>query len=645
MELPVTFERVICQYSLIRIGERVPLSRAFRVMVCALLAVSVLALGFRPQIGKPQTATIIVPTDYPTIQEAINGASGGDTIYVLNGEYRENVVVNKTVSLIGESESATIIDGRGVGTVVHVVANNVTVRGFTIQHGSSGFHYDYGYSGIQLYHSSGGNISHNIIRYNYVGIFLQASGNNALTENSAYGNTYDFAAKGDRLAHFTNYVDTSNTVNGKPIYYLVGESSKTYGPESNAGAVYLINCENITLRGLTLSRNYYGAFLWNTRGSKVEEVSAFDNYRSGVFLERSSGIRISDCAMSGHLWHGVGLVDSYGNELAGNSIAGNWNEGIYSYDSDNNRILSNIITDGMRGIYLDKSNNTLISGNTVAHAYTGATIYSAYCTFSNNTVKENSEGMVMSTSHNVVYHNNFIRNGRQVLLVNQYANTWDNGYPSGGNYWSDYTGSDSNWGPNQNLTGSDGIGDTHYVIGANNRDRYPLMNPYTIPDIAVAKIAVSKTVAERGCVLSIVVTLENQANKVEFSSVTLYINAVAFASRTVMLAGGRTAVTFEWNTTSCAVGTYTIAALATPVRNEEDTADNGLTYGSIVVSIAGDVDGDLNVDVVDIVGITCIYGYRMSNAHFNANSDLDEDGIIGIFDVVKCVGHYGQKCP
>jgi parallel beta-helix repeat protein len=272
-------------------------------------------------------------------------------------------------------------------------------------------------------------------------------------------------------------------------------------------------------------------------------------------------------------------------------------------------------------------------------------IYSAYCIFLNNNVKENSEGIVMSTSHNVIYHNNFIRNGKQVLPVNQYANTWDNGYPSGGNYWSDYTGLDSYWGPDQNLIGSDGIGDTHYAIGAKNHDRYPLMNPYTLPDVAVVEIAASKTVAERGCVLTIVVTVENQANKVEFSSVTLYINAVAFASKTVMLASGRTAVVFEWNTTSCAIGAYTIAALVTPVRNEEDTADNGLTYGSIVVSIAGDVDGDFNVDLVDIVGITCIYGYQIGNAHFKANSDLDGDGIIGIFDVVKCVRHYGQRCP
>jgi hypothetical protein len=61
------------------------------------------------------------------------------------------------------------------------------------------------------------------------------------------------------------------------------------------------------------------------------------------------------------------------------------------------------------------------------------------------------------------------------------VNTWDDGYPSGGNYWSDYAGVDLFSGPYQNQTGSDGIGDTPYFIRANNTDNYPLMNPYLIP--------------------------------------------------------------------------------------------------------------------------------------------------------------------
>jgi len=62
-----------------------------------------------------------------------------------------------------------------------------------------------------------------------------------------------------------------------------------------------------------------------------------------------------------------------------------------------------------------------------------------------------------------------------------YENIWDDGYPSGGNYWSNYTGLDLFSGPYQNETGGDGIGDTPYVIDADNVDHYPLMAPYTPP--------------------------------------------------------------------------------------------------------------------------------------------------------------------
>jgi len=67
----------------------------------------------------------------------------------------------------------------------------------------------------------------------------------------------------------------------------------------------------------------------------------------------------------------------------------------------------------------------------------------------------------------MIYHNNFISNAIQVhVYTNGYADVWDNGYPSGENYCCDYNGTDSN---------QDSIGDTPYIIDANNRDRYPLM--------------------------------------------------------------------------------------------------------------------------------------------------------------------------
>jgi len=85
------------------------------------------------------------------------------------------------------------------------------------------------------------------------------------------------------------------------------------------------------------------------------------------------------------------------------------------------------------------------------------------------------------SSNNVFCHNNFINNTYQVYTSNS-VNVWDDGYPSGGNYWSDYTGVDLFSGPYQNKTKSDGIGDAPYIIDVNNTDRYPLMAPFTAFD-------------------------------------------------------------------------------------------------------------------------------------------------------------------
>jgi len=82
---------------------------------------------------------------------------------------------------------------------------------------------------------------------------------------------------------------------------------------------------------------------------------------------------------------------------------------------------------------------------------------------------------VTSASDNTIYHNNFINNSENGF--DDSSNIWNDSYPSGGNFWSDYTGSDNNHGPDQNLSGGDGIGDTPYDInGDGNQDSYPFMS-------------------------------------------------------------------------------------------------------------------------------------------------------------------------
>jgi len=79
---------------------------------------------------------IVVPDDYGSIQEAINNASDGQTIYVRSGVYYERLIINKTLRIIGESRETTIIQGNG-GILVKILSNNVTFSGFWLRAGKT----------------------------------------------------------------------------------------------------------------------------------------------------------------------------------------------------------------------------------------------------------------------------------------------------------------------------------------------------------------------------------------------------------------------------------------------------------------------------------------------------------------------------
>ncbi|MCK4434951.1 hypothetical protein KAU92_05620, partial [Candidatus Bathyarchaeota archaeon] len=125
---------------------------------------------------------------------------------------------------------------------------------------------------------------------------------------------------------------------------------------------------------------------------------------------------------------------------------------------------------------------------------------------------------------------------------------------------------------------------------------------------------------------------------------TVYANGTATSTTLVLLCGNNSKkVTITWNTTGWSKGNYTISAYAEPVPGETDLSDNNFTDGWIFVTIPGDVDGDRDVDIYDVVKITGIYGSKRGDPQFNPNSDLDDDGQIKIYDVVRCTSHYEQE--
>jgi len=305
---------------------------------------SVFALAYNVQSVRAKVIT--VPDDYPTIQQAVDAASLGDTIFVRAGTYHENVFIGKTVMLVGEDRNTTVIDGNGdYRRPVYINAENVLVTRFTIRNSR----FEFTYAGIGLYSASSCNISGNIITANFDGIFATYSFNNTISNNIFDGNNWNGVHIRDGC---TNNVIISNTI---------------------------------------------------------------QNNRNGMSLEFTTNNYVLENYIAYHEWDGIDIMGSRENTVIGNTIKYCFT-GLYTGSKDDNM--------------------------------------------------------------NVIYHNSFMYNTYQVTCYS-YPNTWDNGYPSGGNYWSNYGGSDFKSGPYQNETGEDGLGDTKYGMGEGNVDNYPLMKPYT----------------------------------------------------------------------------------------------------------------------------------------------------------------------
>jgi parallel beta-helix repeat protein len=140
----------------------------------------------------------------------------------------------------------------------------------------------------------------------------------------------------------------------------------------------------------------------------------------------------------------------------------------------NIRIQGNNITANRWGILLEGAEDSNIYKNNIRDNSEGITLVEAdgISVFENN-IENNTRGVTVARiGGNLFYCNNFINNTDQVYIIGSphCVNSWDKDVPSGGNYWSDYNGVDSN---------GDGLGDTPYIIDADNQDRYPLINRWT----------------------------------------------------------------------------------------------------------------------------------------------------------------------
>jgi parallel beta-helix repeat protein len=178
--------------------------------------------------------------------------------------------------------------------------------------------------------------------------------------------------------------------------------------------------------------------------------------------------------------NGENLLNS---TISKNNICGN-GDSVYLQNISGTHFSDNYLADnGGPVLYVLVADNCYFSGNNIVNSL-DCGIKARGCNnslFSENEIKNNSLGIMLELSyHNKFHRNNLINNTQQVYATDS-ANYWDDGYPSGGNYWSDYAGSDLYGGPFQNETGSDGLGDVPYFMDDCNQDNYPIMSPMQSP--------------------------------------------------------------------------------------------------------------------------------------------------------------------
>ncbi|HXX88007.1 MAG TPA: NosD domain-containing protein [Candidatus Acidoferrum sp.] len=448
------------------------MKKAVSVIFVTLLFTSMLLFSFNMRSVRG-TTTIHVPDDYPTIQAAINAANDGDTVFVRTGTYYENVIINKTISLIGEYPSLTIING-SLGDVISVSADNVQIYDLHITFGLRGVHID---------DATGTVIANNLIDYNNVGIELD------------YANGTDIA---------NNLFDHN------------GDS-----------AIYL----------------YY----------------------------------------------------SLGNTIVGNTI----------------------------------SNTT--------GSYSSTPFRAQY------------------SNGSLIYHNNFVYSSWDPLAIVQSFNKWDDGYPTGGNYWVNYNTTDLYNGPYQNITGSDGIGDLpFYIPWSGEIDHYPLIKPYQlgshdvgvtfIGEIQYPTVIVFRTYIWTGSTLRFNTFIMNYGGSAESVNVTAYANGTIVDQRfNVALTGDNsTILTLQWNSTGFPLGSYNITVYASPILGETDITDNSRSVW-MSIYIPGDINGDGKVDIKDISLVAKAFGQTVPPA--SPDLDVNQDWKIDIRDVAIVAKHFGEHTP
>lgn len=374
-----------------------PVTISYLIFLCLLALVTPEAVCSEAAPGK----TLRVSPGGPlrTISEAVKAASAGDTVIVEKGVYGERVVVDKTLTLLGEGGPE--INGGGSGTVVTIKAPRTVMKGFTVT--GSGTLLSAEDSGILIDTAENVTVEGNTLRDVLFGIYVKGSPHALVTGNDVRGKEVPMPQRGDgiRLWYSSGTKIINNRVSGVRDV-VIWWSSDTL------------------LKGNVVENARYGLHYMSSNHNKFED-NVFKNNFVGGFLMYSVGIEF------------------YRNKFTGNRGTGT-GYGVGFKDLDDVVAKDNLIADNRVGIFLDNSPYLIESWNEI----------------DGNVIAWNDIGVSMMPSirRNAFVGNSFAGNEEQVEVRGGgqlSGNAW--GREGRGNYWSDYVGYDED---------GDGIGEIPY---------------------------------------------------------------------------------------------------------------------------------------------------------------------------------------
>ncbi|MEM3396177.1 MAG: NosD domain-containing protein [Thermoplasmata archaeon] len=280
-------------------------------------------------------------------------------------------------------------------------------------------------AGIRSVCSTRNNITHNNVFDNWIGIYLDSSSDHIITNNIMQNNS--IMIWGCSLSHWnTHNIDTTNLVNGKPVYYYKNQTTGMV--PSDAGQVILANCTNMTVNGLNISKSSVAIELGFSSYNTISNnnVSA-NNY--GILLDASTYNTVTNNTASVNAYYGLYLYGASNNDITNNTIYNNLGNGIYLFVSSNsNNITNNSVTDNCQnGISLDYfSNDNTITSNTVSdNAWSGIYLsYSNNNSIINNNASGNDYGVYTEYSSNNTLTNN-IMYGNGIMICGLGVSYWN----------------------------------------------------------------------------------------------------------------------------------------------------------------------------------------------------------------------------